>query len=104
MALITVAFAQQPGPVQYVYDALGRLVKVIDGEGNIAEYVYDAVGNILEMRRSTLSGLAIVDFSPRNVPVGTVVNLRMVNETEGVGVLPQLLLPGRKSYPRRPRW
>lgn len=70
------ALAQQPGPVQYVYDALGRLVKVIDAAGNVAEYVYDPVGNILEIRRSTVSGLAVFDFAPQRGSVGTTVTIQ----------------------------
>jgi uncharacterized protein YjdB len=33
----------QTGPVSYVYDDLGRLTGVIDGNGNAATYNYDAV-------------------------------------------------------------
>ena len=76
LALTTPVLAQQPGPVQYVYDDLGRLSKVIDAAGNVAEYVYDQVGNILEIRRSTLTGLALFDFTPRQGPVGTQVTLQ----------------------------
>jgi YD repeat-containing protein len=67
LMLAAPALAQQPGPVQYVYDALGRLVRVIDGQGNVAGYVYDAVGNILEIRRSSVSGLALFNFTPQQV-------------------------------------
>ncbi|TKB65971.1 MAG: hypothetical protein E8D52_16445 [Nitrospira sp.] len=28
----------------YIYDDLGRLSQVIDGQGNVATYTYDAVG------------------------------------------------------------
>jgi YD repeat-containing protein len=35
----------QTGPVQYGYDELGRLIIVVDGQGNAAVYHYDAVGN-----------------------------------------------------------
>jgi YD repeat-containing protein len=38
---------------QYIYDDLGRLTKVIDGQGNVATYNYDAVGNLLSITRST---------------------------------------------------
>jgi YD repeat-containing protein len=31
---------------QYIYDDLGRLSQVIDGQGNVATYTYDAVGNL----------------------------------------------------------
>jgi YD repeat-containing protein len=36
---------------QYIYDDLGRLSQVIDGQGNVAIYTYDAVGNL--RRRSS---------------------------------------------------
>ncbi len=32
-----------------VYDNLDRLVKVIDGQGNVATYNYDAVWNLLSL-------------------------------------------------------
>lgn len=76
LALSTPVLAQQPPTIQYVYDDLGRLVKVIDATGNVAEYVYDAVGNILEIRRSTITGVAIFDFAPLSGPVGTQVTLQ----------------------------
>jgi len=44
------AQAQQP-VIHYVYDDLGRLVGVVDQDGNVATYVYDAVGNILAVER-----------------------------------------------------
>ena len=69
-------WAQQPGAIQYVYDDLGRLIKVIDPTGNVAEYVYDAVGNILEIKRSTIAGLALLNFTPSRGPVGSQVTLQ----------------------------
>ena len=33
----------------YIYDDLGRLSQVIDGQGNVATYNYDAVGNLLSI-------------------------------------------------------
>lgn len=38
---------------QYIYDDLGRLSQVIDGQGNVATYQYDAVGNLLSITRNT---------------------------------------------------
>ncbi len=38
---------------QYIYDDLGRLSQVIDGQGNVATYTYDAVGNLLSITRDT---------------------------------------------------
>ncbi|HUR71261.1 MAG TPA: FG-GAP-like repeat-containing protein, partial [Candidatus Limnocylindrales bacterium] len=44
--------AQQPS-ITYVYDDLGRLVRVITAGGDAATYHYDAVGNILRITRET---------------------------------------------------
>lgn len=38
---------------QYIYDDLGRLSQVIDGQGNVATYTYDAVKNLLSITRNT---------------------------------------------------
>jgi len=38
---------------QYIYDDLGRLSQVIDGQGDVATYTYDAVGNLLFITRNT---------------------------------------------------
>jgi len=40
---------------QSFYDELGRLVRVIDGQGNVATWTYDAVGNILRIDRTTVN-------------------------------------------------
>jgi YD repeat-containing protein len=56
---------------QYVYDETGRLIKAIDSTGTVIEYVYDDVGNILEIKRSSVSGLAIFGFASGKGPVGT---------------------------------
>ena len=37
----------------YIYDDLGRLSQVIDGQRNVATYSYDAVGNLLSITRNT---------------------------------------------------
>src|SRR5262245_13863354 len=79
VCLLMVAFlasAQTSGPVQYVYDELGRLIAVIDANGNAAVYNYDAVGNILSIARYTSSQVAIFAFTPRQGPVGTTVTIR----------------------------
>jgi YD repeat-containing protein len=46
----TMAVSEQ---AQYIYDDLGRLVQVIDGQGNVATYTYDAVSNLLSITRNT---------------------------------------------------
>jgi YD repeat-containing protein len=76
LVLAAPALAQQPITFQYFYDNLGRLSKVIDSTDTVIEYVYDEVGNILEIKRSSISGLAIFDFSPRQGPVGTTVTIQ----------------------------
>jgi YD repeat-containing protein len=68
-------FTLNNGPVNYVYDDLGRLVAVIDVSGNAAEYSYDAVGNILSISRYSSSQVSIIDFSPESGPIGTVVTI-----------------------------
>ena len=42
---------------QYIYDDLGRLSQVIDGQRNVATYTYDAVGNLLSVTRNTGGGV-----------------------------------------------
>lgn len=37
------------GPINYIYDDLGRLVGAVDSQDNVAIYSYDAVGNILSI-------------------------------------------------------
>ena len=49
---VALLLAPQPastGEERYDYDALGRLVRVIDEQGRVTEYVYDAAGNILQV-------------------------------------------------------
>lgn len=53
-ALVTPVSA---GDFQYIYDGLDRLVRVIDGAGNVITYEYDEVGNILSISRTTVGNL-----------------------------------------------
>src|SRR3989442_7850481 len=39
--------------IVYLYDDLGRLVRVVQADGQAATYHYDAVGNILQITRET---------------------------------------------------
>jgi YD repeat-containing protein len=68
--------AQTKTPVQYFYDDLGRLTKVVDQNRNLAVYNYDVVGNLLSITRTTVpanNGLAILSFSPQLGSVGQTV-------------------------------
>jgi YD repeat-containing protein len=70
-----VVVAQSNPSVRYLYDDIGRLIEVIDQNGNIATYSYDAVGNLLSIARTTISSgsLAVLGFSPQSGPVGQTV-------------------------------
>jgi YD repeat-containing protein len=46
LACMTVAHAAEE---RYDYDALGRLIRVIDEQGRVTQYVYDPAGNILQV-------------------------------------------------------
>jgi len=64
------------GELQYEYDALGRLVRVTDDQGNVTAYTYDAVGNIL----------SIVHATTAEIPVITAISPDVVSRGEVVGV------------------
>lgn len=71
--------AQTIAPVQYFYDDVGRLIRVVDGNGNVATYPYGAVGNLLSISRSSVpanNGLAILSFSPQSGTVGQIVTIQ----------------------------
>ncbi len=59
--------------ITYIYDALGRLVGVVDPAGDTAVFQYDAVGNLLSISRQSSARVAIIDFTPGSGPVGTTV-------------------------------
>ena len=62
-------FADQ---AHYIYDDLGRLSQVIDGQGNVATYQYDAVGNLLSITRNTggVGASTITAFTPNSGKAG----------------------------------
>ncbi|MGH2620952.1 MAG: IPT/TIG domain-containing protein [Anaerolineales bacterium] len=63
---------------QYFYDELGRLVGVVDGQGNAAVYNYDEVGNLLSIQRFTsgTTGIGIFVVAPNSARVGTTVTIK----------------------------
>jgi YD repeat-containing protein len=65
---------QPPGSISYAYDAVGRLVQVIDPNGDFAVYHYDAVGNVLAIDRPA-SGVSIAGLVPESGGVGDLVTI-----------------------------
>lgn len=73
--LLAASLAVQPSLVasdeaRYFYDALGRLVAVVDGQGNTAIYTYDKVGNLLSITRGTITAPVITGISPEEIDAG----------------------------------
>ena len=65
-------FAQQ-SQITYIYDDVGRLVRVITDTGEAATYYYDAVGNILRITRETgiSANASVVNVAPNSGVRGT---------------------------------
>jgi YD repeat-containing protein len=74
-SLFTVSSQANTRPVSFTYDALNRLIGVVDASGNVATYSYDAVGNILSISRNTPGQVTIINFSPSSGPTGTMVTI-----------------------------
>ena len=62
-------------PINYVYDELGRLVGVVNQNGDGATYAYDSVGNLLSISRQTAAQASIIRFSPATGIPGTTVTI-----------------------------
>src|SRR5580704_1963828 len=77
-AVIALPLLAQSNSIQYFYDDLGRLIRAVDQNGNVASYSYDAVGNVLAITRSTLpaNGLAILNFTPQSGAPGQSVTIQ----------------------------
>ncbi|MBL8496009.1 MAG: IPT/TIG domain-containing protein, partial [Rhodocyclaceae bacterium] len=80
---LLVAFSMLTQParadIQYSYDEVGRLVQIIDSNGESAQYQYDAAGNITAITRTGSAQISIAEFSPSSGPVGSQVTI------DGVG-------------------
>jgi YD repeat-containing protein len=61
--------------ITYVYDALGRLVGVVDPAGDTGVYQYDAVGNLTGIARYASSTVGIIAVTQGSGPAGTLVTI-----------------------------
>jgi len=73
-AIVPVAAAAN-SPVQYYYDAIGRLVEAVSPDGVAVHYRYDAAGNITAVRRLAATTLSLIDFAPRLGAVGATITI-----------------------------
>lgn len=68
ISLALPCLSQSAANARYLYDDIGRLIKVVDSFGNEVDYSYDAVGNIIPISRVSAPGssaLAVLDFAPQ---------------------------------------
>jgi YD repeat-containing protein len=61
--------------ITYIYDAVGRLIAVVNASGNAATYQYDNVGNLLSTSTTNGSQVSIFALSPNNGPVNSSVTI-----------------------------
>ncbi len=86
LLLFSLGWPQSPSAdqAQYVYDELGRLLGVEDGQGNVATYEYDRVGNLLSISRDSVTTPVIATSVPATMPLGTTTTLALT----GTGLWP----------------
>jgi YD repeat-containing protein len=74
-AIVDPAAAQK----RYDYDALGRLIRLIDEQGRITEYIYDAAGNLVQVVRADAPIVApiIAAITPGMIRVGQTRQIRL---------------------------
>ncbi len=63
------------GPIQYVYDADGGLIGVVDPAAQTATMAYDADGNITSIARYNSSTVSIIGATPQAAGVGAAVKI-----------------------------
>jgi len=59
----------EPGEIDYVYDALGRLLEANYADGSYFHYTYDEVGN--RLTETTLSGATLYSYDAANRLIAT---------------------------------
>lgn len=62
--------------VVVVPDSAGQVRRVVDSNGTTIEYVYDANGNLLEIRRTSINGIAIFGLTPQQGPISSTVTIQ----------------------------
>lgn len=84
LLIASTALAQQGGTSTYVYDEDGRLHAVLSPLGEAAVYDYDAAGNFTAIRRLTANDLELLNFTPHQGPVGTLVTIFGTGFNQGI--------------------
>lgn len=76
---------------RYDYDAVGRLVRMVDGAGQVTEYAYDAVGNLLQVRTGVQAHVpVVVSVTPDAVRRADTVDVVVVGEhLHNIDLLPE---------------
>lgn len=103
-ALCGVLLSALAGQEHYDYDALGRLIRVIDEQGRATEYVYDPAGNILQViTGETAQPPAITGISPNSLRRGETKQVQVtgtgLNGIEISSPDPQLTVTDLQSTP-----
>jgi len=61
---------------QYTYDALGRVIQVVESDGSSIHYTYDASGNITSINRTGGSSPVVINaFAPASGAIGAQVSI-----------------------------
>lgn len=76
LLMATSLWSQEPSAFEAVHDAAGQLQKVVGSDGTVIEYIYDDTGNLLEVRRTSINGVAIFSLAPQQGPIGTNVTVQ----------------------------
>jgi YVTN family beta-propeller protein/YD repeat-containing protein len=93
LLVLLLSAAPASADVVYLYDPLGRLVRVIDETGQAATYIYDPVGNILQIARQTAISqdqTSISTVDPPSGAQGTQVTLTFTGTNLAGASLPTL--------------
>jgi YD repeat-containing protein len=107
--LLSAPAGVEAGQERYEYDALGRLVRIIDAQGRVIEYVYDAAGNLLQVITGAMAQApAITAVTPNAIRRGNTVqvqvtgsnlnNVTVTNSDPGLGITNLSVMPTQVSF------